>query len=189
MGVGDHRRGVPPCEEEVVRGEECAGAEERGVDLGEGLVKALTKREERNRLRRERIVTLARKEWARPAVKSEAVRGAGRCGKMVVQVQPHSAARPDEDMNPRPNPKVQTQNPTNRCPSQALENLHNVTDATEREDQAQHELKDIVDSKLEAWKETNIQALLGSLDVVLWPDLGLKKEGMGDLVSEKQVKV
>jgi hypothetical protein len=165
MGVEDHQRGVLPCEEEVVRGEECARAEEHGVDLGEGLVKALTRREER--LRRERIVTLARKEWEKPAVKSEAVRGAGRCGKMVVQVQLHSAACSDEDMNLQPNSKVQTQNPTNGCPSQVLENLHNMTDAMEHEDQAQHELKDVVDLKLEVWKETNIQALLGSLDVVL----------------------
>jgi hypothetical protein len=43
--------------------------------------------------------TLAGKEWARLAVKSEAVR----CRRMVVQAQ--STARPDEDLNPRPKPK------------------------------------------------------------------------------------
>jgi hypothetical protein len=67
-----------------------------------------------------------------------------------------------------------------------------VTDAAEREDQVRHELKDVVDSRLGAWKggkEANIRALLGSLDLVLWPELGLRKVGMADLVSEKQVKV
>jgi hypothetical protein len=189
-----------PVREEVVKGEEYVGAEEGGVDLGEGLVKALKRRAEAWE-GRERWAeagkdweALAGKDWVRPAVKSEAVRGAGRCRRMVVQAQ--CTDHPAEDLNPKPKPKAKPKpRPTAAVPtgpSQALENLRNMNDAVEREDQARHELKDVVDAKLGAWKggkETNIRALLGSLDMVLWPELGLRKVGMADLVSEKQVKV
>ena len=110
---------------------------------------------------------------------------------MVVQAQ-----APAEDLNSKPKLKAKpVPRPTaaaSSVSSHALENLRNINDAAEREDQARHELKDVVDAKLVTWKggkETNIRALLGSLDVVLWPELGLKKVGMADLVSEKQVKV
>jgi len=59
------------------------------------------------------------------------------------------------------------------------------------EDNAKHELKDTVDAKLLAWKggkETNIRALLGSLDLVLWPEIGIPKVEMKDLVGPGQVK-
>jgi hypothetical protein len=188
--------GYHPAREEVVRGEEYVGGEDGGVDLGEGFVKALKRRaeawegKERWAEAGKDWETLAGKEWVRPAVKSEAVRGAGRCRRMVLQAQG------TEDLNPKPKPKIKSKPrpaaAVSTGPSQALENLRNVNDAAEREDQARHELKDVVDPKLGAWKggkETNIRALLGSLDMVLWPELGLKKVGMADLVSEKQVKV
>ncbi len=43
-----------------------------------------------------------------------------------------------------------------------------------------------------AWKggkETNIRALIASLENVLWPELGWKKVGMNELVMENQVKI
>ena len=189
--------GYHPAREEVVKGEEYVGVKGEGVDLGDGLVKALKRRAEAWE-GRERWAeagkdweTLAGKDWVRPSVKSEAVRGAGRCRRMVVQAQ-----APAEDLNSKPKLKAKpVPRPTaaaSSVSSHALENLRNINDAAEREDQARHELKDVVDAKLVTWKggkETNIRALLGSLDVVLWPELGLKKVGMADLVSEKQVKV
>jgi hypothetical protein len=192
--------GYRPAREEVVKGEEYVGGEGGGVDLGEALAKALRRRAEAWEGREKWAEagrdweTLAGKDWVKPAVKTEAVRGAGRCRRMVVQIQDAgrsmegsgSDPKPKAKPKPRPTPTVST------GPSQALENLRNVTDAAEREDQVRHELKDMVDSKLGAWKggkESNIRALLGSLDLVLWPELGLRKVGMADLVSEKQVKV
>ena len=195
--------GYYPESEEVVRGEEYVGLE-GGVDLGEGLVKALKRRAEAWE-GRERWPeagkdweALAGKEWVKPGVKGEAVRGAGRCRRMVVQAQEGGNGRRVEDSElrptpkPKPKPKVRPAGVVSNGPSQALENLRNVSDAAEREDQARHDLKDVVDAKLGAWKggkEANIRALLGSLDMVLWPELGLKKPGLADLVSEKQVKV
>jgi hypothetical protein len=125
-------------------GEEYVGVEEGGVDLGEGVVKVLTARAEAWEGKEKWTEagkdweTLAGKEWARPAVKSEAVRVAGRCWTMVVQVQAHNAARPD-DLNPRPIPKFKAKTRPTAAASNGLsqvpENLRNVTDAADREDQ------------------------------------------------------
>ena len=40
-----------------------------------------------------------------------------------------------------------------------------------------------------AGKETNLRALIASLETVLWPELGWTKVGMAELVSPKQVKI
>jgi len=77
-------------------------------------------------------------------------------------------------------------------PSEALARVRTANIAQEAEDQARHDLKDIVDARLEMWragKETNLRALIASLDTVLWPELGLQKVGMAELVSPGQVKV
>jgi hypothetical protein len=49
-----------------------------------------------------------------------------------------------------------------------------------------------VDARLIAWKggkETNIRALIASLETVLWSELGWQKVGMAELVTPSQVKV
>lgn len=53
-------------------------------------------------------------------------------------------------------------------------------------------LKDSVDARLTAWKakkETNVRALVASLETVLWPELGWQKVGLHELVTPNQVKV
>jgi len=92
--------------------------------------------------------------------------------------------------NPPPRRRPATK--VNSTPSPALSNLRSANIAAEAEDQARHELKDVVDQKLMAWKggkEGNIRALLASLESVLWPELGLQKVSMADLVTPGQVKV
>jgi len=77
-------------------------------------------------------------------------------------------------------------------PTQALNRVREANQAAEAEDQARHELKDQVESRLAAWKngkETNIRALIASLDTVLWPELGWQKVGMHELVTPAQVKI
>ncbi|CAG8783216.1 17927_t:CDS:2, partial [Racocetra fulgida] len=52
--------------------------------------------------------------------------------------------------------------------------------------------KDQVDQKLMQWKggkETNIRALISSLDTVLWEGLGWKTIGLHELVTPAQVKI
>ncbi|KAI8910132.1 hypothetical protein EDD86DRAFT_204591 [Gorgonomyces haynaldii] len=53
-------------------------------------------------------------------------------------------------------------------------------------------LKDKIDHQIAQWskgKETNIRALLSSLDLVLWPELGHKPIALSSLLTPQQVKV
>lgn len=159
-----------------------------GVDLGDGLVKAWKRRAEA--LEGREKWDEARKDWERVAgagwaaagMRTEGVRGLGRCKKMI-NPPPPSAPKPKARPPPRRGPTP---------PSQALTDLKKANDAAAAEDNEKYELKDSVDARLMAWKggkETNIRALIASLDSVLWPELGLQKTSIADLVSPGQVKV
>ena len=70
--------------------------------------------------------------------------------------------------------------------------LKQANQEMEAEEQTRLELKDSVDSRLATWKngkETNLRALVASLDTVLWPELGWQKVGMAELVTPNQVKI
>lgn len=164
------------------------------IDLGGGLIKAWKRRAEALEGRekwddaRKDWERVAGAEWAAKSFRDEGVRGAGRCRRMI---SPSGVpARMPKKPPPRQPVPASRGGPT--PPSRALNNLRKVNEAADQEDQAKHDLKDSVDTKLMAWragKETNIRALLGSLDLVLWPELGLPKSNMADLVLEKGVKV
>ncbi|KAG6897097.1 hypothetical protein C0992_004029 [Termitomyces sp. T32_za158] len=184
----------PQREAKVAREEEGAG-----VDLGDALVKALKRRAEayEGREKWEEAAkdwsTLTGLEWAEQKTRGEAARSVGRCRKMVAPTK-EAGITISKSSTSEPNSKMAV-NPASlsrpAVPSQALENLRILNHAVEAEDQLRHELKDSVDAKLLAWKggkETNIRALLGSLDTVLWPELGLQKVGMAELVMPTQVK-
>ncbi|KAK0207123.1 hypothetical protein DFS33DRAFT_645891 [Desarmillaria ectypa] len=170
-----------------------------GVDLGDGLVKAWRRRAEALEGRekwddaRKDWEKVAGANWAASNMRGEGVRGAGRCRKMVVaEKQETSEVTAPRTAKPRPAPP---RPPPRRGPtpsSQALSNLKKANDAAEAEDNAKYELKDVVDGKLLAWKggkETNIRALIASLDSVLWPELGLQKTSIAELVTPAQVKI
>lgn len=170
-----------------------------GVDLGDGLVKAWRRRAEALEGRekwddaRKDWEKVAGANWAASNMRGEGVRGAGRCRKMVAaERQETSGVPPPRAAKPRP---ATARPPPRRGPtppSQALSNLKKANDASEAEDNAKYELKDVVDSKLLAWKggkETNIRALISSLDSVLWPELGLQKTSIAELVTPAQVKI
>ena len=60
------------------------------------------------------------------------------------------------------------------------------------EDKEKADLYDVVDTKVTTWyngKETNLRALLSSLDLILWPEAGWKKVNMAELVLPPKVKV
>ncbi|KXS13944.1 hypothetical protein M427DRAFT_57956 [Gonapodya prolifera JEL478] len=60
------------------------------------------------------------------------------------------------------------------------------------EDAEKFALKDRVEAKITNWrrsKENNIRALLASLELILWPELGVKNVQLSELVSPGQVKV
>ena len=101
---------------------------------------------------------------------------------------PAAAPKP----KPRPAPAARPRPSAPARPSEALNRVRDANVAAEAEDQAKHELKDVVDARLATWragKENNIRALIASLDTVLWPELGWQKVGIHELVSPSQVKI
>ncbi|CAG8467932.1 1948_t:CDS:2, partial [Scutellospora calospora] len=74
----------------------------------------------------------------------------------------------------------------------AVVKLRNQTRQQEFEDAEKLRCKDQVDQKIMQWvggKETNIRALISSLDIVLWEGLGWKTIGLHELVTPAQVKI
>ncbi|KAH0832195.1 hypothetical protein J3R83DRAFT_13113 [Lanmaoa asiatica] len=178
------------------------------VDLAEGLSKAFRRRAEAleglEKWETARITweVLLGAEWAGAGVKGEAVKGVGRCRRMVdgggaggaalsSQSAP-SISRPKPISHPRPKPKPTPKFSVSPPPSAALAALRSINNAQETEDAARLVCKDAVDARVTAWKsgrEGNIRALLTSLDeTVLWPELGWRKVGMAEVVSKGQVK-
>jgi len=94
---------------------------------------------------------------------------------------------------PRPTaPKPAVKKTVVEKPSAAVAALQANQASQLAEDDLRLSLKDSVDSRITAWKggkETNLRALLASLDLVLWDELGWKKVGMAELISVGQVKV
>ncbi|KAH6577512.1 hypothetical protein BASA60_003993 [Batrachochytrium salamandrivorans] len=74
----------------------------------------------------------------------------------------------------------------------AVQKLRDQTTMNEQEDALKLALKDQVDEKIQAWrrnKEDNLRALISSLDMVLWPELGWKTIGLAELVTPQQLKI
>ena len=180
-----------------------------GVDLIDGYVKALRRRAEAWEGREKWVE--AGKDWEVLAgggggigggwigegIKKEAVRGAGRCRSMVSaggqeSIGSSSSSAPKQKsstkLKPSPRPLPSSQ------PSKALQAHQAMTLRAEADDALKHQLKDTVDARISAWKngkETNIRALLASLDMVLWDEIlsgGVKVNGLGELVTNAQVK-
>ena len=167
-----------------------------GVDLADGLMKAHKRRaeayegKERWEDAKKDWEVIAGTEWANGKMRNEAISGIGRCRKMLNPEPKQVAAKPQKPPVKRPPSKPTNRGPT--PPSEALKKLRATTDAAEAEDQAKHELKDLVDAKINAWKggkEQNIRALVASLETVLWPALNWQKVGMHELVAPNQVKI
>jgi hypothetical protein len=189
----------PAREAKVTREEDGAG-----VDLGDALIKAWRRRAEAYEGKEK--WDLARQDWESIAGaefagkhRGEAVNGVGRCRKMLDinngtlddggSMPPVSRAHNPPRPTRRPPPRS-SGGPT--PPSEAVARLKQANQDAEAEEQARIELKDSVDSRLSAWKngkETNLRALVASLDTVLWPELGWQKVGMAELVTPNQVKI
>jgi tetratricopeptide (TPR) repeat protein len=170
----------------------------RGVDLTDGWVKALKRRAEAWEGREK--WDEARKDWETllgangvgHGVKGEAGRGVERCRRMIMG---EGESRTKPQAKPKPKPKPASMKANNRQePSQALQSLRASSQALESEEELKASLKDTVDARLMAWKggkETNIRALLASLDTVLWEDIVKDMGGkvaLSELVLEGQVK-
>ncbi|KAF7975610.1 hypothetical protein HWV62_9191 [Athelia sp. TMB] len=184
-----------PSREKKVEREDCGSS----VDLGDALVKAFRRRAEawEGREKWEEAAkdwgVVVGTGWAASAAKNEALRGAGRCRKMVsAPAEGSGASAPPVRAKPRPAAKPTRPPARSAAPSQALSNLKEARSAQEAEDQERADLKDKVDARLTAWKggkESNIRALLASLETVLWPGLGWQKVSMAEVISPSQVKI
>lgn len=165
------------------------------VKLGDALVKATSKRAQAHEMSEK--WRLALEDWERvmsfdaalggQGAKAQASEGIKRAKAMLSGPSPAKAA-------PKP-----SRPPISRAPSKpadvtksaAVAELRKAALQQEKEDEARLAVKDVVDAKLDAWrkgKETNLRALLASLDLVLW-DPVLLKVGMHELVTDKQVKI
>lgn len=181
----------PGMEQKVERKEEGAG-----VDLGQALVKAWKRRAESLEGREKWSEALS--DWERVAgcdfagaLRREGPTGAARCRKATAP-PPSSAPKPAPP-KPKPKPAALSRPPAKPAPpSEAASRLKKANAEAEAEDNAKYELKDSVEARIMAWKggkETNIRALISSLENVLWSELGWVKVGMGELLTPAQVKI
>lgn len=80
----------------------------------------------------------------------------------------------------------------NAFSGEAVERLRLANLEAERVDDEKFALSDQVSERLARWragKESNLRALLASLDTVLWEGVGWKKVSMGELIVPGKVKV
>lgn len=183
-----------------------------GVRLGDALVKATAKRAQAYEMAEK--WKLALEDWERVlgydaalgggALKAQASDGVRRSRGMLSGGGSGGGAGSGSGSGPsagapsapaaKPKPRTTTPRPTRPVDvssSAAVSDLRAAAAAQEAEDEQRAALKDSVDARLTAWrggKETNIRALLASLDLVLWPEVVLKV-GMHELVTDKQVKI
>ncbi|KAI6027339.1 hypothetical protein BKA83DRAFT_4227667 [Pisolithus microcarpus] len=180
------------------------------VDLAGGLTKAYQRRAEAYEGLEKWARALADwkvmigAEWAGPA-RSLATGGAARCQRMIGGGDESASnktkkpgLRPSASSNVvskplKPRPKRPTASTSvGTSESSAVAALRAAASVAASEDAERSSHKDAVDARLLAWrqgKETNIRALLTTLDGVLWPELGWKKVGMAEVVGKGQVKV
>ncbi|BGP45506.1 auxilin-like clathrin-binding protein required for normal clathrin function [Rhodotorula kratochvilovae] len=175
------------------------------VDLKDQLGKALGRRAKA--LEALEKWTQARDDWERVlrAGDEAVMRGAGgakmvsdgvaRCRK-VLDPTPAPAPRPASSAAPAARApsaaKPRSPAPPVQGSGDAVRALQAQQAVQAAEDDARHALKDAVDARIASWKggkEMNLRALIASLDMVLWPELGWKTVGMHELISEGQLKV
>ena len=110
--------------------------------------------------------------------------GFSRCNK-VLNPEVVVKARPKSPPAVRRKPEVTV------VANEAVAALREKEAAAAKEETEKLSVQDDVDAKIAAWKkdkETNLRALLSSLDAVLWPELGLKKANIAELIQPAQVK-
>ena len=135
---------------------------------------------------------------------STSIQGRTRCEKAVGKGNGGLASRPPADVRRAPSAPATSRpvssKPALRPPSlavkqqsaEAVSRLRALNTAAEKADDEKFALADSVSARIDGWrkgKETNLRALLGSLDTVLWDGSGWKKVGMSELIVPGKVKV
>ncbi|KIO21063.1 hypothetical protein M407DRAFT_29325, partial [Tulasnella calospora MUT 4182] len=182
---------------------DAGGAHGAGMDLGEALVKATTRRAQGYEMNEK--WDKAKEDWEKLAgigntwgpvgakAKTEAFRGLDRCRKALAPPPPPAqstsaaSSTPKPKATPKPRPAA-----VSSGPSEASARLRAANRAAEADEAERYRLKDSIEARLIAWKggkENNIRALVASLENVLWPELNWVKVGMHELITEQQVKI
>lgn len=123
------------------------------------------------------------------------IAGRNRCEKAAaVPSQPKpSAARKVPARKPRPKSSALGDlAPESAQSAEAVSRLRAANAAAERVDDEKFALADVVDSRVKKWrlsKESNLRALISTLQNVLWEGSGWKEIGMGDLLMPGKVKI
>ena len=122
--------------------------------------------------------------------------GVARCRKTTEGPASSSPTqRPISKAPPKPKPKpaaLRRSSLVSATPSQAVTAMRKDNAQTEADESERIRVKDAIDAKIQAWrggKETNLRALLASLDTILWPELEWKKVGMHELLTDSQLKI
>ncbi|GJN88052.1 hypothetical protein Rhopal_001008-T1 [Rhodotorula paludigena] len=174
------------------------------VDLRDQLGKALGRRAKANEANEKWAA--ARDDWERVLKLGDDVvtRGAGgakmvsdgvsRCRKVLdpPSAAPTPSAQSGAAARPVSRAKARSPAPPVEGSGDAVRALQAQQAASAAEDDLRHQLKDQVDARIAAWKggkETNLRALIASLDSVLWPELGWKTVGMHELIADNALKV
>ncbi|EPQ27353.1 uncharacterized protein PFL1_05274 [Pseudozyma flocculosa PF-1] len=117
--------------------------------------------------------------------------GIARCGKMLGRrANANLSSSVGGTSRSRP-PRVAAGSSATTTATTKLREHQRQTAAQEAEEAERLSHKDDVDAQLSAWragKETNLRALLASVDALAWPSLGWNKVGMHQLVTDAQVK-
>jgi hypothetical protein len=117
----------------------------------------------------------------------QSLEGRRRCENVITPKKPTQTTTPITRSMPSQTPTPSTR----KGPSAIAELAAYNTAAAADEDQRTH-LYDSVEAKITQWqtsKESNLRALLSSLDSILWPETGWKKVSMAELVIVNKVKV
>ena len=123
------------------------------------------------------------------------IAGRNRCEKataILSQPKPAAARKP---IAPKPRPKGSAFGdlaPDSAQSAEAVSRLRAANAAADRVDDEKFALADIVDSRVKKWrlgKESNLRALLSTLQNVLWAGSGWKEIGMGEVLMPNKVKI
>ena len=123
------------------------------------------------------------------------IAGKNRCEKAVAapsQLTPSATRKPAA---PKTRPKVSALGdlaPESVQSAEAVSRLRAANAAADRVDDEKFALADVVDSRVRKWrlgKESNLRALLSTLQNVLWEGSGWKEIGMGELLMPGKVKI
>lgn len=123
------------------------------------------------------------------------IAGRNRCEKAAAGpslLKPSAARKPAA---PKPRPKASAFGdlaPESAQSAAAVSRLRAANAAAERVDDEKFALADVVDMRVKKWrmgKESNLRALLSTLQNVLWEGSGWKEIGMGEILMPGKVKI